>query len=183
VLDVILVQTAWAESFTLDTQPPEEFADGFVFFFEIPPTSSGETGGSLYLRRDGPVLHAVTLLTGDYQSVADAWQQTLESYTTTSQQLAEQPPASETTPAGDSRFLPEQDGFSFANYGNENEPVNLTPVEVQRMFGDVVCASMSGGECTLTPPARSWMDEVNAMTAALRVDGGAQPLHTANEPG
>ena len=66
-------------------------------------------------------------------------------------------------PAGetDLGFRPETDGFGFENYGNETVSANLTPVEMQRMFGDQVCANLSGGECVLTPPAKQWMNEVN----------------------
>lgn len=61
----------------------------------------------------------------------------------------------------DSGFRPESDGFSFENYGNESVSANLTPAEIQRMFGDKVCASMASGECVLTPPAKRWMEENN----------------------
>ncbi len=64
-------------------------------------------------------------------------------------------------------FRPNTDGFRFENYGNESVSSNLTPVEIQRMFGDQVCASQAGGECILTPPAKQWMKEVNEY-----MDGG-----------
>ena len=63
--------------------------------------------------------------------------------------------------AADSGFRPETDGFSFENYGNESVDYNLTAAELQRMFGDQVCAYLDGGECTLTPPAKQWMTETN----------------------
>ncbi len=63
--------------------------------------------------------------------------------------------------AADSGFRPERDGFGFENYGNDSVTYNLTPAELQRMFGDQVCAYMDGGECTLTPPAKQWMTETN----------------------
>lgn len=69
--------------------------------------------------------------------------------------------------AADLGFRPAGDGFSFPNYGNEVGPINLTPVEMQRMFGDAVCANTAGGDCTLTPPAKAWMDEQNQS-----MDGG-----------
>lgn len=62
--------------------------------------------------------------------------------------------------AADSGFRPESDGFSFENYGDEADAVNLTAVEMQRMFGDQVCANQANG-CTLTPPARQWMEQMN----------------------
>ena len=57
-------------------------------------------------------------------------------------------------------FRPEANGFSFENYGNDSVK-NLTSVEMQRMFGDVVCAHLSGNNCILTPPAKQWMTEIN----------------------
>ena len=57
-------------------------------------------------------------------------------------------------------FRPETDGFSFENYGNENGIQNLIPADMQRMFGNNVCAT-SGDTCILTPPAEQWMEETN----------------------
>lgn len=68
-------------------------------------------------------------------------------------------------------FNPAENGFSFANYGDTGVTANgdtfpvvsLTPVEMVRMFGDVVCAGpVQDGSCTLTPPAQQWMDQNNA---------------------
>ncbi|HWQ20412.1 MAG TPA: hypothetical protein VN455_11585 [Methanotrichaceae archaeon] len=60
-------------------------------------------------------------------------------------------------------FSPKIDGFSFENYGRSVQygSDGLTPAELQRMFGDKVCACKTGGECILTPPARRWMDKNN----------------------
>lgn len=58
-------------------------------------------------------------------------------------------------------FNPEVDGFSFENYGNVADRPNLTPTELQRYFGDVVCASTADGACVLTPPAEQWMQAIN----------------------
>lgn len=58
-------------------------------------------------------------------------------------------------------FSPEADGFSFENYGNEYGSDGLTPVEMQRIYGERVCAYKEGGECILTPPAEQWMDQEN----------------------
>jgi hypothetical protein len=64
----------------------------------------------------------------------------------------------------DSGFRPSVDGFGFQNYGEDPKTVDLTAAEMQRMFGDKVCASTAGGECTLTYPAKRWMDQaVSAM--------------------
>ena len=64
----------------------------------------------------------------------------------------------------DSGFRPNIDGFSFQNYGEDPVTVDLTAAEMQRMFGDKVCASTAGGKCTLTYPAERWMNQaVSAM--------------------
>ena len=57
-------------------------------------------------------------------------------------------------------FRPETNGFSFKNYGNKNGIQNLTPVDMQRMFGKQVCAT-EGEQCVLTPPAERWMEVEN----------------------
>lgn len=62
---------------------------------------------------------------------------------------------------GGAPFAPSTQGFKFQNYGNEGGVENLTPVEVQRMFGSEVCAEQEGGTCVLTPAAEQWMDEIN----------------------
>jgi hypothetical protein len=64
----------------------------------------------------------------------------------------------------DMGFRPDQNGFSFANYGNDVMPQNLTATEVRDIFGDGVCANMVNG-CELTPPAKAWMDSTNAEMA------------------
>ena len=74
--------------------------------------------------------------------------------------------------AADSGFRPEVDGFSFENYGGEDYIVNLTPVEMQRMFGDQACANQTNG-CTLTPPARQWMEQMNEGMSGGHCEGMA----------
>ena len=64
----------------------------------------------------------------------------------------------------DSGFRPDVDGFSFQNYGEHPDTVDLTAAEMQRMFGGKVCASLAGGKCTLTYPAERWMNQaISAM--------------------
>jgi hypothetical protein len=60
-------------------------------------------------------------------------------------------------------FEPKIDGFSFENYGRDVQygSDGLTIAEMQRMFGEKVCAGKEGGECILTPPAERWMDQNN----------------------
>ncbi|MBZ0117573.1 MAG: hypothetical protein K8H88_11285 [Sandaracinaceae bacterium] len=54
-------------------------------------------------------------------------------------------------------------GFSFQNYTNDSAGMvtNLTPADLHRMFGDAVCASGSGPACSLTPPAREFMEQLS----------------------
>jgi hypothetical protein len=65
----------------------------------------------------------------------------------------------------DNGFRPDTDGFSFQNYGNDVQPQNMTPADVQDLFGDQVCASGTGSSCQLSPPAQVWMDNQNAAMA------------------
>ena len=57
-------------------------------------------------------------------------------------------------------FRPEANGFAFQNYGPGF--TNLTPAELQRIYGDQVCANLDNGQCTLTPPAQQFMEQANA---------------------
>lgn len=72
-----------------------------------------------------------------------------------------QPPADTDTPGviADLGFRPEVNGFQFENYGPGNQ--NLTSAEVQRIYGDAVCASKVNDQCVLTPPAEQWMMQQN----------------------
>jgi hypothetical protein len=65
----------------------------------------------------------------------------------------------------DSGFRPQVNGFSFENYGNDAGPVNLTAANVEDLFGAQVCVSGEGASCTLSPPARHWMEQVNSSMA------------------
>jgi len=72
----------------------------------------------------------------------------------------------DTTPGPSNRvadlgFNPERDGFSFPNYGNSPGLVNLTPIEVQRLFGTRVVAATNGANIVLTPPGLKWMQQQN----------------------
>ncbi len=70
-------------------------------------------------------------------------------------------------------FRPDQHGFRFENYGDDIEVTNLTPNEMRRMFGDQVCARLSGDSCTLTPPAAQWMEQINGDMAGGHCEGMA----------
>ncbi len=63
--------------------------------------------------------------------------------------------------SSDSGFKVESNGFSFANYGNEDGVVNLDEAMMHKLFGDQVCARVEGGSCTLYPTAQKWMRSIN----------------------
>ncbi|CAB4910576.1 unannotated protein [freshwater metagenome] len=66
----------------------------------------------------------------------------------------------------DNGLRPVQDGFGFANYGDDQDVTNLTPAAVEELFGPTVCASGTRSTCRLIPPARAWMEEENVAMAA-----------------
>lgn len=70
-------------------------------------------------------------------------------------------------------FTPQENGFSFENYGDDIPAINLTADELRRMFGDEVCADINGDECILTPPAQQWMEEINTDMAGGHCEGMA----------
>ena len=65
----------------------------------------------------------------------------------------------------DSGFRPPADGLPFQNYGVELAdgaiPVNLTAADVQKMFGDGVCADARLRRCDLIPEAQAWLNDTN----------------------
>ncbi|MDX6664883.1 MAG: hypothetical protein QOG68_1089 [Solirubrobacteraceae bacterium] len=61
----------------------------------------------------------------------------------------------------DSNLRPWDDGFNFENYGNDAGPVNMTPAQVEDLFGKQVCYDGTGQSCKLTPAAKQWMDVTN----------------------
>lgn len=61
----------------------------------------------------------------------------------------------------DNGFRPEADGFAFENYANDVQPANMTPAEMEDLFGEAACLSGSGDECALTPAAAAWMENMN----------------------
>jgi hypothetical protein len=62
--------------------------------------------------------------------------------------------------AADTGFRPDKNGLSFENYG-AGPYTNLTPTEMQRLFGDQACASTEGGTCILHPQIEELMDRWN----------------------
>ena len=83
----------------------------------------------------------------------------------------------------DTGFRPDVNGFSYQNYGDVAQApsgetfkvVNLTSIELRRLFGDGVCASspLPDGTCTLTPPADQWMTQNNASMNGGHCEGFA----------
>jgi hypothetical protein len=71
----------------------------------------------------------------------------------------------------DSGFRPDSDGFLFENYGNDVGPENLTPANVQDLFGDQVCLAGTEDDCTLIPAADTWMKNQNAGMAGGHCEG------------
>jgi hypothetical protein len=79
-------------------------------------------------------------------------------------------PAQSYVPTGkivaDSGFRPQANGFAFENYGNDAGPVNMTPANVEDMFGSQVCLpGTSGSNCNLIPSAKLWLQRINASMA------------------
>ncbi|MCW3040057.1 MAG: hypothetical protein JWM31_1962, partial [Solirubrobacterales bacterium] len=49
----------------------------------------------------------------------------------------------------------------FENYGNDVDPENMTPYEVEDIFGEGVCVRGTGTSCVLSPLAAKWMETQN----------------------
>lgn len=64
-------------------------------------------------------------------------------------------------------------GFGFENYGDEQDYVQLTSMEVERLFGQRACANKVNGECILTPLAKQWMIQKNKSMGRGHCDGMA----------
>jgi hypothetical protein len=140
----------------------------------IGPTSAPQASGS-----------QATAATGSESSAPDATPAEAEATPATSSDAtpaqAEATPAKNDTPGAaadgqmvaDIGFRPETNGFSFENYGANKAATNLTPVEMRRMFGDQVCASLQGDTCILIPPAQQWMEQNNASMSGGHCEGFA----------
>ncbi len=163
--------------------------DGYAIHFTVIPLAESdmpEMEGDVFVTQDEDTLYTALLLTEDYADVSEAWMETLESFTpgealvvegleteeeaveteTEDEEAVEEMVAEEFDLAAmgealHSGFDPTMHGFSFFNYGDEINPTDLTPAEMQRMFGDVVCATFADGTCVLTPAAQQWMEENN----------------------
>src|SRR3954451_10384642 len=72
----------------------------------------------------------------------------------------------------DSGFRPQADGFAFENYGNEQDPTNLTKTSMQDLFGSLPCLQgTSGKDCVLTPAAAQWMENQNSQMSGGHCEG------------
>lgn len=71
----------------------------------------------------------------------------------------------------DSGFRPALDGFAFENYGNDVQPRNLGPAQVEDLFGEQVCLSGTGDDCELVPAAKEWMNNQNEGMAGGHCEG------------
>ena len=77
------------------------------------------------------------------------------------------------TPSGpliaDDGFRPDANSFGVQNYGDKlddgSTPTNLTPADMQKLFGNGVCVDASAGKCDLTPEAQQYMTQTNTSMA------------------
>jgi hypothetical protein len=65
----------------------------------------------------------------------------------------------------DNGFRADPNGFSFANYGDEEGYADLNAAEFERLYGPGVCLAGTKGKCVLTPIARVVMDAYNQSAA------------------
>lgn len=200
IVDPVLNAINDFESYQLYPDDLTGLDNGYAIFFEHQP--AGDFGlGEIFVTQSDDMLYMMILLAEDYEAVVDAWAETVMSFTPGAFMAEEEAMAGEEAapaeaaepagaaesgaakPSGDilaafdglvaSGFTPEVNGFSFENYGDEISVTNLTPAEVQRMFGDQVCASIVGGQCLLTPPAQKWMEQINGYMSGGHCEGMA----------
>ncbi len=173
VLKAVLIDTNWAREYQLSSDTPEKIHDGYMVYFFY-TDKGGEKQGSLFLRQDDQELAAMTLLTPDFAQMQDTWTQLVSSYQPAGAAAASQelPPQQEGNVVS-SGFDVARDGFSFENYGNQRGMLGLTAAEMQRMFGDKVCASVKDNKCVLKPAAKNWMEEANDAMSGGHCEGMA----------
>jgi hypothetical protein len=108
-----------------------------------------------------PVLIVLSMMLSAYVSAEKTYLET-EKPTTVSPgvpSIGVDSVAREGTMLADLGFRPDKNGFPFQNYGPGY--TNLTAEEMNRIYGDSVCANKTDGKCTLVPPAQQWMEQVN----------------------
>lgn len=64
-------------------------------------------------------------------------------------------------------------GFAFENYGDEKDYFQLTAMELERLFGEQVCATKVNNECILIPLGEQWMEKKNTSMGRGHCDGMA----------
>ena len=85
-------------------------------------------------------------------------------------------PAAEAAPtlqAVDSGFKIATDSLSFPNFAGYTQSAIFKAADVQRMYGDAVCAGGKGSTCVLMPAAQQFVDQVNTATAGGLCEGFA----------
>jgi hypothetical protein len=139
--------------------------NGYLLRYDGETASGDGAPGLIYLRQDGSSRYYMILLAPDVAAAEGDFVALAEGFVPNpTVKMAE-------TAEADSGFRPEEYGFSFPNYGDDIPAVNMTPDEMQRMFGDQVCASQAGGACTLTPAAQRWMDQINTSMKGGHCEG------------
>lgn len=80
-------------------------------------------------------------------------------------------------------YVPEQDGFSFENFGGGEAPAALTVNMVRRLYGDhQVCSEVVDNQCTPYPVVLQLMQQANRSMAAGLCEGFAVlTLRLAND--
>lgn len=198
IVDPLLNAINSFESYELYPDDITSLDNGYAISFTHQP--AGDHGlGEIFVTQSDGLLYVMIMLAADYDAVAEAWAETALSftpgaYTFEEEVTGEAAPAEEEAPAEAveseaampaedilaafdglvaSGFTPEANGFSFENYGDEIPATNLTPAEVQRMFGDQACAGIVDGQCLLTPPAQQWMEQINSYMSGGHCEGMA----------
>ncbi len=77
------------------------------------------------------------------------------------------------TVLADLGFRADANGFAFPNYGGNIQVTNLTPADMRRLLGDVVCARISGDTCDLIPEVQQVMDTFNGSMNGGHCEGMA----------
>ncbi|MCG3211728.1 MAG: hypothetical protein FOGNACKC_05374 [Anaerolineae bacterium] len=184
------------ETYTINSDQMQPLVNGTTIPFDY-TTAEGDGQGEAFVTQADGLLYVMILLAADYDAVFDDWAATVDSFTPGAEVIPFAEPSPEVKPvpakstptpapkasptpkkpasgsAASSTFEPNVDGFSFYNYGDDIPATNLTPEEVQRMFGDAVCASLAGDTCVLTPPAQQWMEQINSYMSGGHCEGMA----------
>ena len=188
IVDPILNGINAFETYEQNWESVETLENGFIIPFDATITDEGDVTGDILVAQEGDTLYMMILLTDDYDAVAEAWVETVDSFTPSqveplednsqADEIVEDDPEEVEVPTEfediiTSGFAPDIDGFSFYNYGDDIPATDLTATELQRMFGNQVCASIANDECILTPVAQQWMEQINGYMAGGHCEGMA----------